>query len=410
MRVLHDRCAGIDIHKDMVVACLRVQGSRHAVEEEVRTFATTTADLIALADWLEAAGCTHVVMEATGDYWKPVWHILEERVMELVLANPHDVKAVPGRKTDVKDAVWLAQLLAHGLVRNSFVPPRPIQELRDLTRLRKQLVGQRTQVVQRIQKVLVGANIQIASFLSDITGDSGRRVLAALATGERDPAQLVLLISTRVKAKRSELVAALRGYVTEHQQFMLRFLLDQLDAADQAIGKLEAQAELALRPFRSAADRLKTIPGVGELAARVILAEVGDDMSKFAAAANLVSWAGLCPRNDQSAGRHRSTRVRHGNAALKHILVQAAWAAVRNKTSYERALYFRIKSRAGGKKAIVAVAASMLKAAYYILRDGVEYRSLGPDHFTKLNPDRAKERHVQALKRLGFEVELKVAG
>lgn len=407
MEVIHARCAGLDVHKETVVACVRIAEGAD-VRSDVQTFQTTTAGLFALADWLEDEGCTHAVMEATGVYWKPVWHVLSMRV-ELLLVNAAHVKNVPGRKTDVNDASWLADLLAHGLVRASFVPPTQIRELRDLTRTRKQIVRHRTQCVQRLQKVLEDANIKLASVISDVVGMSGRRILEAIVDGEGDPSALAALASTRLKASREELQAALTGFVTEHHRFMLRLQLDQIDADDAMLAKIEARAGDALEPFRAAVELLKTMPGVSDTTAQTLVAEIGVDMSRFATAGHLVSWAGLCPKNDQSAGRRRSAKLSKGDKWLKTALVQAAWGAVRARDSYEGALFRRIKSRRGPKKAIVAVAASMLRTAYAILRDGTPYKSLGTDHFDRVDRERAKRRHLRALERLGYSVEVSEA-
>jgi transposase len=404
MQVLHARCAGLDVHKDTVVACVRVVNGGK-VRREVRTFDTVTAALCALGDWLASEQVTHVAMEATGVYWKPVWHILEES-FELVLANAKHIKNVPGRKTDVKDAEWIAELLAHGLIRSSFVPDRPFQELRDWTRARKQFVRERGRNVQRIQKVLQDANIKLDSFLTDITGRSGRKMLAAMIAGQSDPRLLAALAHPRAEASREDLAKALDGKLTAHHRAMLEVYVSQLDAINAAIDKLEGHLEAALAPFREAQKHLMTIPGVSEIVAASILAELGSDMSRFPSVAHAISWAGLCPRADESAGKRRSTRIREGAPWLKPVLVTAAWAAARTKSSYERALFFRLKSRRGSGKAIIAVAASLLGAAYHVLRDGVVYRDLGAAHFDRLDHDRTKNALVRRLNRLGYHVDL----
>jgi transposase len=406
MEVLNPRCAGLDVHKETVVACVRCVSA--PVAQEVRTFGTTTRELLELADWLESHGCTHVAMEATGVYWKPVWHLLEER-FELVLANAAHIRNVPGRKTDVNDATWIADLLAHGLVRSSFVPPAPIQELRDLTRTRKQLVREISQHTLRIQKVLEDANIKVASVLTDVLGLSGRAMLGAIIEGEEDPECLADLARGVARKKRSELVDALRGHVTPHHRTLLRLHLGLIAAVESALKDVDAAVGKALAPISKAAELLKTMPGVSEVVAHVIVAEIGADMSRFPTAGHLVSWAGLCPRNDQSAGKRRSTRVRKSGTWLKTTLVTAAWAAARKKDSYLRSQFLRLKARRGPKKAILAVAASMLTAAYYMLRDGVEYRDLGQDHFDRRDKAKAITRLVRRLEDLGCEVELKRA-
>jgi transposase len=404
MEVLHPRCAGLDVHKDTVVACVRiVEGSD--VRREVRSFGTTTGALYDLREWMSSVGVTHVVMESTGVYWKPVWHVLEEE-FALLLANAKHVKNVPGRKTDVKDAEWLAELLAHGLVRGSFVPERPIQELRDLTRARKQLVRERVQHVQRLQKVLEDANIKLASFLSDIAGRSGRKMLDAIVAGETDPVALAALANVRVKATPEQLAAALRGKVTPHHRVMLRLYLDQLDATDRAIAAVDHHIEDALRPFREATDLLMTVPGVSSTAAPAIAAEVGVDMTRFKTVRHFISWAGLCPRADESAGKRRSTRIREGAPWLKPVLVQAAWGAVRAKRTYERALFYRIKARRGAGRAIIAVAASLLGAIYFILRSKIPYRDLGVDHFERRDRESITRTLVRRLQHLGYQVDL----
>lgn len=404
MEVLHARCAGLDVHKDTVVACIRVvEGG--TVRHQVRTFGTVTASLCELSDWLASEQVTHVAMEATGVYWKPVWHVLEDS-FELLLANAKHIKNVPGRKTDVKDAEWIAELLAHGLIRGSFVPGRPFQELRDLTRARKQFVRERSRNVQRIQKVLQDANIKLDSRLSNLMGGSGRKMLAAMIAGESNPAVLAALAHPRVDSSRDELAQALDGRLTAHHRAMLEVYLAQVDAIDAAIAKLEGHLEVALAPFREAQRHLRTIPGVSEIVAASIIAELGSDMSRFATVGHVISWAGLCPRADESAGKRRSTRIREGSPWLKPVLVQAAWSAVHVKTSYERALYFRLKSRRGAAKAVIAVAASILTAAYHVLRDGVAYRDLGAGHFDQLHHDRIKTSLVRRLQRLGYSVDL----
>jgi transposase len=407
MEVLHPRCAGLDVHKDSVVACVRI-ASDNAVKHEVRTFGTTTTPLEELAAWLRAEGCTHAAMEATGVYWKPVWHALEDG-LELVLANAAHIKNVPGRKTDVNDATWIANLLAHGLIRASFVPEASIQELRALTRTRKQLVREKAAHVQRIQKTLEEANLKIASVASDIMGKSGRAILEALIAGVIDPDKLADRAGGRLKASRATVVESLRGRVTPNHRFLLKLHLDQIKSLEEAVATIDKEVDALIEPFRAAAERLTTMPGISDVAAEVVVSEVGVDMSRFPTPGHLISWAGLCPRNDESAGKRRSTRVRKGAPWLKTLLVQAAWAASRSKKSYLGAQFFRIKSRRGSRKAILAVAASMLTAIYFMLRDGVEYRDLGHDYFDRMNKAKTAERLVRRLNDLGYHVDLKVA-
>jgi len=404
MEVVHERCAGLDVHQQTVVACVRV-ASDGKVVQEVRTFDTTTQGLLALCDWIAEHGCTHAAMESTGVYWKPVWHVLESS-FELVLANATHIRNVPGRKTDVNDAMWIADLLAHGLIRASFVPPTPVQELRDLTRTRKQLVREIAQHTQRIQKTLEDANIKITGVISNVLGTSGRALLEALVGGETDPERLVELTSSRLKASRPQLVEALRGRVREHHRFLLKLHLGQIDGLNAAVRDVEARVGESLKPFHERAQLLTTMPGISETAAHVIVSEIGFDMSRFPTAGHLVSWAGLCPRSDQSAGKHRSTRVRKGAPWLKTTLIQAAWAASRKKDSYLRAQFLRLKSRRGPMKAIVAVAASMLTAAYHILRDGVPYRELTATYFDSRDRTKLARRLIRRLSDLGVQVQI----
>lgn len=401
MEVRHPRCAGLDVHKDSVVACVRCVSE--PTRSEVRSFATTTTALFALADWLESFGCTHVAMEATGVYWKPVWHILEGR-FDLVLANAAHIKNVPGRKTDVNDAMWIAGLLAHGLIRGSFVPPAPIQELRDLTRTRKQLVREVSQHSLRIQKILEDANLKVGSVLSNVLGMSGRAMLDAIIAGEENPEVLADLAQGTARKKRVQLIEALRGRVTPHHRQLLKLHLGLVDSLQAALEDIDELAGKALAPIQARAQILTTIPGVSDLVAQVIVAEVGVDMSRFPSAGHLVSWAGLCPRNDESAGKRRSTKLRKSGTHLKTTLVTSAWSAVRVKEGYLRAQFLRIKSRRGPKKAIIAVAASILTAAFHMLRDGVEYRDLGASHFDRQDKSKTINRLLRRLRDLGCEV------
>ncbi len=405
MEVLYPRCAGLDVHAKTVVACVRVAAGA-TVTYEHRTVSTTTRGLLALADWLTAQAVTHVAMEATGVYWKPVWHVLEGHAT-LVLANAMHIRNIPGRKSDKNDATWISDLLALGLIRSSFVPPAPIQELRDLTRTRKQLVRETTRHTQRMQKTLEDANVKLTEVISDILGMSGRAILTALVAGETDPERLADLTSGRLKATRVELVEALTGRVTAHHRFMLHLHLTQIAALDAAVADIEARIGETLVPFRAAVSLLTTMPGVSETAAAVIVAEIGTDMSLFPSAGHLLSWAGLCPRLDESAGKRRSTRTRPGAPWLKTMMVQIAWPAARKKQSYFHAQFLRLKSRRGPKKAILAVAASMLTDVYYMLRDGVEFHDLGDQYFEQRDKARLTTRLLQRLRDLGVEVEVK---
>ena len=407
MEVLYPRCAGLDVHAGSVTACAR-SATGAQVTYEHRTAPTTTRGLLDLAEWLTAQGCTHVAMEATGVYWKPVWHVLEE-AFTLVLANAMHIRNVPGRKGDMNDATWIADLLAHGLIRSSFVPPAPIQELRDLTRTRRQLVHEVARHVLRIQKTLEDANLKLTQVMSDIVGVSGRAILGALIAGETDPARLADLTRGRLKASRADLLDALHGRVTDHHRFMLNLHLAQIDALESAVAAIEARIGDALGPFRAAVSLLMTMPGLSDTSARVVIAEIGIDMTRFPSVAHLISWAGFCPRLDESAGKRRSTRTRKTAPWLKPTLINAAWAAARKKDSYLRAQFLRIKSRRGAKKAILAVASSMLTAAYYMLRDGVEYEDLGHQFFTQRDKEHLTKRLLQRLRDLGVVVEVKAA-
>lgn len=407
MEVLHRKAAGLDVHPDTVVASVRLARGA-AVERHVETFGTTTRELLKLLEWLQGHGVTHVAMEATGPYWKPVWHVLEGQ-FHLLLANAHEVKNVPGRKTDVNDATWISDLLAHGLIRGSFVPPQPIQELRDLTRTRTQLLRERSQHVQRLQKVLEDANVKLAQVVSDILGVSGRAMLEAMIRGETDPKRLAALGHGRLKASKAVLAEALEGRVRDHHRFLLRLHLGQIDALDASIALLEGRIEELLVPFANLVHRLKTIPGVSDTTASILLGEIGTDMSVFPTAGHLVSWAALVPHQDMSNGKRRSARTRKGKWA-KTALIQAAWAATRKKEpSYLKAKFHRVRARRGSKKAIVAVGAAMLTAAFHIIRDGTEYHDLGPDYFERQHQRKHAFRLVQRLQKMGYHVTLQSA-
>jgi transposase len=409
MDVLYPRCAGLDVHKETVVACVRVAAGRAgaAAETTVRRFATTTAALEELATWLAEHGCTHVVMEATGVYWKPVWHILAEgERFTLILANAAHVKAVPGRKSDVTDAAWLADLLAHGLIRGSFVPDAQIATARTLLRTRKQLVREQVSHTQRLQKTLEDANIKLDSVVSEILGVSGRAMMEALIAGETDPAALAARAHRRLTATPEALCAALHGRVTATHRFLLRLHLDQVDQLARAIATVDQEVEALMAPFRPLIRLLITLPGLSVLSAQILLSEIGADMSRFPSAGHLLSWAGLCPRLDESAGQRRSTRLRPGAAWLKTVLVQCAWAATRRKGSYFHAQYHRLRARRGPKKAICAVAASLLAAAYHMLKTGAVYQDLGADHFDRRSSAQRAQPLVQRLEALGYTVSL----
>jgi|SRR4051794_21679892 transposase len=406
MDMLHRRCAGLDVHKKTVVAAMRVAVENKLVSE-VRTFATTTAGLLALSDWLTENSCTHAAMEATGVYWRPVWHVLCDGELELIVANAAHVRNVPGRKTDVSDAAWLAELLAHGLIRGSFVPDAATQELRTLLRTRKQLVRERSRHVQRIHKALEDANIKLEAELSDVLGKSGRAMLDAMVAGETDPVRLAALAHPGVKSSQARLQEALHGRLTRHHRFLLQLHLGQIDGLDAAVTTLDREVDVNLAPFRTAVELVSTIPGVSKLSAEVIVSEIGLDMSRFPTVGHLLSWAGLCPRNDQSAGKRRSTRLRKGAPWLKTALVQCAWAAKNKKASYLQAQFRRLLGRRGPQKAICAVAASILTAAYHMLKDGTVYQDLGPDHFNRRSNTTQSQRLVKRLQQLGYAVDIK---
>jgi transposase len=409
MDTLYACCAGLDVHKATVVACVRAATAGGKVRREVRTFGTMTDDLLALADWLAGAGVTHVAMESTGVYWKPVFHLLEGR-FEVLLVNAQHIKQAPGRKTDVRDCEWIAQLLQHGLLRASFVPPAPIRELRDLTRQRVQLVQERAAVANRIQKVLEDANVKLASVASDVLGESGRAMLRALIGGEADPGRLADLARKRLREKIPELRRALHGRVTDHHRFLLRLHLDHLQYLEALIARLVERIGAALAPFADAARRLATIPGVSGRTAEVLVAEVGADMNQFPTSRHLASWAGMCPGNDQSAGKRRSGRTTRGSRWLRAALVQAAWAASRSKGTYLSAQFKRVSARRGAKRAAMAVGHTLLVIAYHVLKRGSSYAELGADYLDRLEPERLTKRLVRRLEQLGHKVTLEPAG
>jgi transposase len=406
MEVIYPRCAALDVHKKTVVAGVRIS-EESKVTKDVKTFDTTTKGLLALSDWLSAYGVTHVAMEATGVYWRPVWNVLSANdELTLTLANAAHVKNVPGRKTDVSDTDWMVDLHAHGLIRPSFVPDKATQELRDIMRSRKQLVRDQTRHVQRIQKTLEAANIKLASVLSDILGKSGRAMLDAMVAGEGDPVKLAALAHKGVKASQAQLREALNGRVNDHHRFLIRIHLQQIDHIDESIAQLDEQVEANLKPFRDAVGLVRTAPGIRDVGAETIVAEIGIDMGRFPSAAHLVSWSGICIRQDVSAGKRRSKRLRRGNPWLKTALIQAAHAAKRKKGSYLQALYLRLQARRGPQKAVCAVAASLLTSIYHMLKNGVPYEDLGPDHFHNHSRTSHARRLVRQLERLGYAVDL----
>jgi transposase len=410
MDIVYPSVAGLDIHQKTIMVCVRrvARASSTRTQEEVRTFGTMTRDLLQLADWLETLGVTHVAMEATGVLWKPVWNILEGRGT-LLLVNPRELKQVPGRKSDVRDCQWIAQLLQCGLLRNSFVPPRPQRELRDLTRQRAQLVSEHTRVANRIHKTLEDANIKLGAVASDILGASGRCMLRALLQGERDAERLADLAKGRLRRKIPLLQEALEGRFSEHHVFMIRQALDHLQYLERQIEVFNGRIEEQLRPFltEEQLDRLDAVPGVDRRTIENVVAEIGSSMAAFADADHLASWAGICPSNEESAGKRSRTRIAKGNRWLRRALTEAAWAASRSKKTYLAAQYHRLAGRRGKKRALVAVAHSLLVIFYHMLKNPVEYRDLGGDYFDHLNPERLRRYLVKRLQGLGYEVTIR---
>ena len=406
MDLMYARCAGLDVHKATVVACVRMPGPRpDARHAETQTFATTLRGLEALAAWLTAHGVTHVAMESTGVYWRPVFAVLEGTV-QVQLVNARHVKMLPGRKTDVRDCEWLAQLLECGLLRGSFIPPAAVRDLRDLTRLRKALIRERGHHVNRIAKTLELANIKLGSVVTDIMGKTGRAILQALSAGLDDPEQLAACAQGLLRKKQAALREAVEGRLTPHYAFLLQQHLALIDTLDAHITTLDARIEAAMAPFAEAAALMQTMPGVATRAAEAILAETGMDMSPFPTAAHFASWARLCPGNHESAGKRRPTTTGKGATWLRATLQEAAWAAVRTKKSYYRALYYRLKARGGPKKAIVAVQHAMLVALWHMLKRRVPHQDLGADYFAQRNTERTLRHHVRRLEQLGYQVLL----
>jgi transposase len=405
MEVVYERCCGLDVHKQSVVACRIAPGPDGAPRKQVRTFGTMTADLLELADWLTAAAVTHVAMESTGVYWKPIWNLLEGS-FELVLANARHIKAVPGRKTDVRDCEWIADLLRHGLLRGSFVPDRAQRELRELTRYRTSLVRERTAEANRLQKTLEGANVKLAAVATDILGASGRAMLAALVDGATDTAAMADLAKGRLREKIPQLEQALAGCFGPHQRFMVAQQLAHLDFLDAAISRVSQEVAERVREDEPAIAHLDTIPGVGRYVAEALVAEIGTDMPRFPSAAHLASWAGMCPGNNESAGKRRSGKTRKGSPWLRSLLIQAAHAAARKRDTYLSALYRRLAARRGKSRAAVAVGHAILVIAYHLLQRDADYKDLGPWYFAERDRDAEQRRLVHRLERLGFKVSL----
>lgn len=405
MRIIHDRVAGLDVHKKVVVAAIIVKQADGSWLEAKRTFGTMTSDLLTLSDWLLLQGVTHVAMESTGEYWKPVFNILENN-FEVMVVNAQHISKVPGRKTDQSDAQWIAELLRYGLLKASFIPPLGQRELRELTRYRSSFIRERATLINRVQKVLESANIKLASVASDLMGVSGRAMLAALIEGQATPEQMAALARGRMREKRDLLVQALEGRVKAHHRFVLTELLCQIDNLDETISRFDQEIEVYCRPFEEAVALLDTIPGVGRETAEIIVAEIGHDMTRFPTADHLASWAGVAPGNNESAGKRRSGRTTKGNRALRTALNQAAHAAAKTKNTYLAAQYRRLAGRRGAKKAAVAVAHSILVIAYHLMLRKEPYRDLGGDYFDQRNVAATANRLVKRLERLGFQVSL----
>lgn len=408
MEIQVQRGCGLDVHQATVVACLLMVLGNGKVKKQMRKFGTTTRELLALREWLQAEGCTHLAMESTGVYWKPVYAILEGG-FELLVANAQRIKNVPGRKTDVKDAEWIADLLLHGLLRPSFVPPRPIRELRDLTRYRRKLVESRSAERNRLLKVLETANIKLASVASDVFGVSGMAMLQALAEGQATPAEMAEMARGRLREKIPQLEPALEGRMQDHHRKVLKIQLRRMQRLDEDIAELEQEIRQRLQPYQKELELLDEIPGVDWTLAAVIIAELGIDMKVFPTASQLASWAGVCPGNHESAGKRKNVRVNKGNFHLKTALVEAAQAAKREKGTYLREKYYRVKARRGAKRAVVTIAHKILLAVYHMLSDQVSYNDLGDLYLDRLNKQHLTRSLVHRLQRLGWNVALKEA-
>lgn len=410
METLYQRVAGLDVHKNNIVVCVRISTDGSRARVNTRTFATMTDDLLQLSDWLRHEGVTHLAMESTGVLWKPVWNILEGGDWEMLLVNPRELKQVPGRKSDVKDSQWIAQLMACGLLRSSFVPSREQRELRDLTRQRAQLYAEHTRCANRIHKVLQDANIKLSSVATDILGVSGRAMLEALVAGQDDPEKMAELARGTLRKKIPDLKRALQGHVTAHHQFLLSQLLDHLAHLEEQLSCFSDRIESSLRPFLDEAtmDRLDAIPGINQETIENVVAEIGVDMTQFPTSGHLSSWGGVSPGNEESAGKRKRSRTTKGNVWLKRALCQAAWAAGRKTGSYFQAQYRRLAGRRGKKRAAMAVGHSLLEVIYHLLKDpNSEYQDLGGDYFDKLDPQRLSRHLVKRLESMGFEVTLR---
>ena len=405
MDVVYTHCCGLDVHKKTVAACLITSTAGAEPVKEIRTFGTMTADLLALADWLQEAGCTHVAMESTGVYWRPVYNLLEGQ-FELLVVNAQHMKAVPGRKTDVKDAAWIAELLRHGLLRGSFIPSKPQRPLRELTRYRSTLVQDRARALNRLQAVLEDANLKLASVVTDINGVSAQAMLEAILAGQRDVEVLADLARGRLRAKRDQLKVALEGRVTAHHSFVMTEHLSTLEYLDEAIERVSGEIDQRLTADQEAIALLDTIPGVGQRAAEILIAEIGTDMSRFPSAKHLASWAGMCPGNHESGGKRLSGKTRKGNRWLRQVLVEIAHVASKTKNTYLAAQYKRIAARRGKKRALIAVGHTILTIVYMMLTRKQPYQDLGAAYFDQREQERVERRLVHRLERLGYEVSL----
>jgi transposase len=406
MQVVYRRCCGLDVHKKTVVACVLITHEDGTVERQLRTFGTMTSDLLSLSDWLDCRGVTHIALESTGVYWQPVYNILEAEARTIVLVNAQHIKAVPGRKTDAKDSEWLADLLRHGLLRASFIPPAPIRELRDLTRYRKTLVQERARETTRLQKILEGANLKLASVATNVLGVSGRDMLNALVAGEDDPEVLAELARMSLRKKLPQLRQALTGRVKPHHRVLIAQILGHIDYLSGAIAHLDEEIEACLAPFAEERALLQTIPGVGAVAAAAIIAEIGVDMGRFPSAKHLASWAGVCPGNKQSAGKRLSGKTTKGNTWLRGMLGELAWTSSRTAGTYFGAQFRRLARRRGAKRAALAVAHTLLVVIYHVLRDKQPYSELGADYFDQLDAAQLERHHVRRLEQLGYSVSL----
>jgi transposase len=401
LEVLFPRCCGLDVHQKTVVACVKTPEGK-----ETRTFKTMTEEILELADWLATKGVTHVDMESTGVFWQPIYNLLEQLNFTLLVVNAHHIKTVPGRKTDMKDAEWVAELLRHGLLNASFIPDRQQRELRELTRYRRNLVQQRSQVIHRIQKVLEGANIKLTSVASNVMGVSGRAMLEALAKGVKDPQVLAELAKGRLRSKRLDLEEALRGLVGSHQQMLLQSQLRHIDFLEAEIARVDHEVVERMTSFEDALNRLDEIPGMGRRSAEEVLAEIGTDMSRFPNAAHLASWAKVCPGSYESAGKRKSGKIGHGNAWLRSALVEVAQAAGHTHNTYLSAQYHRLASRRGNKRAVIALAHTILLIVYSLLRYGSSYHDMGPNYFDERDQHKTLQRSIKRIERLGYQVVL----